>query len=155
MPGGDLSAPGAGTLPTCPECGAPRVEGLDCWGQLGGIIAWESGRPELFAVHFLTVAAYNLQHPAMYEPEAIAGLRATLDEVLSQGLAIEEILRRTRKTYDGARRVRRAEAERRPVLRSWPMTIADVYLPEQPEGAADRVRAWARSIHREDEANRC
>jgi len=27
------------------------------------------------------------------------------------------------------------------VLRDWGMTIADVYLPDQPQGAVERVRA--------------
>jgi hypothetical protein len=44
--------------------------------------------------------------------------------------------------------VLKPESERQPVLRQWSMAIADVYLPEQPEGAADRVRAWAAVIRR-------
>lgn len=51
---------------TCPECGARRVEGMTCWEQLGMIIAWEADDPELLAEHFLTVATYNLQHPAQF-----------------------------------------------------------------------------------------
>ena len=135
--------------PHCPECGAPPVDGLDCWGQLGGIIAWESGNPELFGVHFLTVASYNLQHPAMYHDEAIAGLRETFIEVVDHDLPIDAIRRRMSAVYDGAKQVRRPEAERRPVLRRWPMTIADVYLPGRPEGAPDRVRSWAKAIRSE------
>jgi hypothetical protein len=45
--------------------------------------------------------------------------------------------------------VLKPEAERRPVLRQWSLTIADVYLPDQPQGAAERVKAWAASIRRE------
>ena len=133
----------------CPECGSPPVDGLDCWGQLGGIIAWESGNPELFAVHFLTVAAYNLQHPAMYHDEAIAGLRETFIEVVDHGLSVEAIRQRVSAVYDGSRQVRRPESERRPVLRRWPMTLADVTLPGDPEGAADRVKALAKAIRSE------
>jgi hypothetical protein len=44
--------------------------------------------------------------------------------------------------------VLKPEAERQPVLRQWTMTIADVYLPDQPQGAAERVRAWAAVIRR-------
>jgi len=29
------------------------------------------------------------------------------------------------------------------------MTIADVYIPGKPEGAAERVRKWAASIKKE------
>ena len=50
----------------CPECGGPRVNGLTCWEQLGMIGVWEFQDPELMAEHFLTVASYNLQHPAQF-----------------------------------------------------------------------------------------
>jgi hypothetical protein len=45
--------------------------------------------------------------------------------------------------------VLKPESERRPALRRWSMTIADVYIPDQPQGAAARVRAWAAAIRRE------
>ncbi|NTU83156.1 MAG: hypothetical protein HGA45_27925 [Chloroflexales bacterium] len=41
------------------------------------------------------------------------------------------------------------EGERKPVLGQWRMTIADVYLPDQPGGAAGRVRQWAAAIRSE------
>lgn len=67
---------------TCPECGAPRVEGLTCWEQLGMEIAWEADDPELLAEHFFTVATYNLQHPAQFTDDAIEGLRqASVDRL--------------------------------------------------------------------------
>lgn len=134
---------------SCPECGAPAVDGLGCDGQLGLIIGWESGNPELFAVHFLTVACYNLQHPAKFTDEAIAGLRATLIEVLDEGLPIAEVRRRTSARYDGERRVMRPEGDRRPVSRPWRMTIADVCAPRTTDGAAERVRAWAAAVRSE------
>ena len=59
----------------CPECGAPRVGGLACWEQLGVLLAWEHDDPALQREHFLTVASYNLQHPARFTDDAIAGLR--------------------------------------------------------------------------------
>jgi hypothetical protein len=61
-------------IETCPQCGAPTVEGLDCWGQLCAILSWEWQDPELLAVHFLTIASYNLQHPVQFEEKAIDGL---------------------------------------------------------------------------------
>jgi hypothetical protein len=133
----------------CPECGAPMMNGLTCWDMLGAIIAWEFQDPELLAEHFLTVASYNLQHPAQFTEATLAGLRAVFIERLDQGLGITEIRRRVGKTAAGATRVLRPEAERHPVLRQWSMTIADVYLPEQPQGAAERVRDWAAAIRRE------
>jgi hypothetical protein len=124
----------------CPECGAPRVEGMDCWWQLGAILTWEWSDPELAAQHFLTVASYNLQHPAAFEEETLARLRETYIEHLDHGLPWGEIRRRMSSQFEGATRVLKPEGERRPVLRRWAMTIADVYLPDQPEGAAQPAR---------------
>ena len=39
-------------------------------------------------------------------------------------------------------------AERRHVRRYWSLTIAGVYTPGRPEGAAGRVRAWAEAVRR-------
>ena len=132
----------------CSECGAARVDGLGCWDQFGRLLAWEADDAELRAVHFLTVASYNLQHPAQFTDEAIAGLRQSYIDYLDHGISIEEIRRRATAAFDGSKRVRRDEASVRPALRAWPMTIADVYHGAQPEGAADRVRRWARAIRR-------
>ena len=133
----------------CPECGAPMVQGMTCWEMLGGIIAWEYQDPELLAEHFVTVASYNLQHPAQFTDAALAGLRAVFIERVDHGLAIAEIRRRVGVAALGAARVLRPENSRQPVLRQWAMTIADVYLPSHPAGAAERVRAWATAIRRE------
>lgn len=66
-----------------------------------------------------------------------------------QGLPVPEIRRRNAAAYAGSKQVIRPVSERHPVLRHWKMTIADVYLPDRPEGAADRVKAWAAAIRRE------
>ena len=130
----------------CPECGAPQVEGLDCWGQLGAILAWEWNDPELSAQHFLTVASYNWQHPSQFTDEAYTGLRTAFREHLDHGLPVTEIRRRISTAAAGSQRVLKPEAERHPVPHRWPLTIADVYIPHQPEGAASRVKKWAASI---------
>jgi hypothetical protein len=134
---------------TCPECGAPTVDGMTCWEQLGAMIAWESSDPELLAEHFLTVASYNLQHPAQFAEDALAGLRTSLIDRLDRGVTVEAIRRRMAGAYEGKKRVLKDESERQPRLRHWNMTIADVYLPDQPEGAAERVRRWATAIRSE------
>jgi hypothetical protein len=133
----------------CPECGAPAVDGLDCWGMLGMLLSWEAADPELSAEHFLTVAAYNLQHPAQFTDEALAWLRAGYVARLDRGLATVELRRRAAGVFEGATRVLRPEAERRPEWRRWRLTIADVYQPDRPAGAAARVRAWAAAIREE------
>jgi hypothetical protein len=133
----------------CPECGAAMSNGMRCWEMLGAILAWEYQDPELLAEHFLTVASYNLQHPAQFTEDTLAGLRAVFVERVDGGLGIAEIRRRVGKVAAGATRVSKPEAERTPVPRQWAMTIADVYLPDRPEGAAGRVRSWAAAIRRE------
>lgn len=130
----------------CPECGAPPRDGLDCWEQLGILLAWEWDDPELQAEHFLTVACYNLQHPARFTDATLAGLRAALFERLDRGAAVAELRRRMAGGFEGPTPVLKDVSARQPVLRAWPMTLADVYLPEQLEGAAARVRAWAATI---------
>ena len=134
---------------SCPECGAPAVDGMTCWEQLGLLLAWEYQDPELQAEHFLTVASYNLQYPAQFTDAALAGLRAAFIERIDHGLAVEEVRRRAASAFAGNKRVLKDEAERRPVLRAWSIRIADVYLPDKPHGAAARVRAWAASIRNE------
>ena len=134
---------------TCPECGAPLVHALDCRGQLGAMIAWEWQDPELMAQHFLTIASYNLQHPAQFTAEALAGLREQFIDHLDNGVPIQEIRRRVSSLAEGNTKVLIPAADRHPVLHHWPMSIADVYLPDQPAGAADRVKAWAASIRTE------
>jgi hypothetical protein len=133
----------------CPECGAPLVNGMGCWEQLGAILAWEADDPELLAEHFLTVASYNLQHPAQFTDEALAGLRSSFVERLDNGVAIQELRRRTGGQFEGKTRVLKRPSERRPVLRRWSMTVADVYIPHRPQGAAARVRAWAAATRKE------
>ena len=122
----------------CPECGATVSPGLSCAERLGLLIAWEYDDPELAAEHFLTVATYNLQHPAQFTDDAIAGLRELFIEHLDNALPVTEIRRRVAARAAGPVRVLRRDSERpAPVLRRrWETTIADVYLPDRPEGAA-------------------
>jgi hypothetical protein len=113
------------------------------------LVAWEADDPELRAEHFLIVASYNLQHPARFTDEALANLRAGLIEHLDRGTAAEELRRRASLRFEGSTRVLKPVSERRPVLLQWDTTIADVYLPDQPESAAERVRGWAAAIRRD------
>lgn len=122
---------------------------MSCWEQFGAILAWEWQYPELQALHFLTVAAYNLQHPAQFRDTTLTALRAAFIDYLDNDTTIDEIRARISRLMEGKPRVLRLEAERRPMLRRWRMTIADVYLSGQPEGAVQRVIAWAASLRSE------
>jgi hypothetical protein len=136
------------TTAACPECGAPAVDGMSCWEQLGATLAWEVDDPELLAAHFLTVASYNLQHPAQFTGDALAGLRSVFVERLDEGIAVEELRRRAVRQFEGQTRVLKRPSERRPFLRRWTMTITNVYILDRPQGAA-RVRAWAAAIRKD------
>lgn len=130
----------------CQECGALKIDGMDCWEQLGLLLAWEAEDPELYAEHFKTVASYNLQHPAQFTDEALVGLRDVFIEHLDDGMSIAEMRRRIGKANEGKTRVLKDKSERHPVQRYWKVTIADVYIPNHPENAAQRVRKWAEAI---------
>jgi hypothetical protein len=125
------------------------VDGFGCWEQLGLLLGWEGDDPQLQAVHYLTVATYNLQHPAQFTPDALAGLRAGFVDHLDLGVDVADLRRRAARASAGATRVLLPVAERRPRWRPWSLTIADVYTPGRPEGAAGRVRAWAEAVRRE------
>jgi len=127
----------------CPECGGAYIDGLTCWDQLGAILSWEAQDPALAAVHFLTVACYNLQHPAQFTDVALAGLRTALVDHLQHGTPVTELRRRAGRAYGGSRRVLKPPEERRPILRRWSIPIAEVYAHGEPNAATDRVRAWA------------
>ena len=135
-------------VPNCSECGALSHDGLTCLERLHGIQSLEQADPELQALHFLTVAAYNIQHPAQFMPEAIAGLRQSFSEYLDGRLTIENIKRRGQE-FNGPKRVLRPAMERTLILRCWKMTTADVFLPADPAGTAARIKVWADSIKAE------
>lgn len=134
---------------TCPECGAPRVEGMGCCERPGMLIAWEADDPELLAEHFLTVATWNLQHPAQFTDAAMEALRSAFVDHLDPGLPVAEIRKRIGRAAAGSTRVVRPAHERRPVPRAWSRTIADLCIPDRPQGAAARVREWAAAVRRE------
>jgi hypothetical protein len=133
----------------CIECGALLRDGISCWDQFGALLSREADDPELLAEHYLTVATYNLQHPAQFTKGALADLRAAFIEHLDHGLPVTKIRRRMGKAFKGQRPVLRPEGERRPRPRVWSMTISDVYVPETLEGSAARVREWAQQVRDE------
>ena len=89
----------------CPECGAQSVNGLDCWQQLGQVLAWEWHDPELMAEHFLTIASYNLQHPAQFTDDALASFKEVYIAYLDEGMTIEAVRRHVGKTAAGRTKV--------------------------------------------------
>ena len=112
--------------------------------MLAEVIGWEWGYPELGAKHFLTVASYNLQHPDQFTDDAIEQLRAAFIQHLEEDVPVDHIRRMQARRYNGTKRVSKPVSDHH-LLRSWPMTIADVYR-EGRTGSADRVVVWTKTI---------
>ena len=129
----------------CAECGASQRP-LTCRARLELLLAWEADDPTLRELHFLTVASYNLQHPAVFTDQARLGLERAFAGYLEGRLSIARI-RRQAAAVNGATRVHRPQSDVHPVQRSWAITIDCVAVPGHAVEAPDRVRAWAESIH--------
>jgi hypothetical protein len=138
------NGPSADDSPRCVECGAPQSP-ITCRERLDLLLAWEANDPVLRGLHFLTVASFNLQHPAAFTDEARSGLERAFRGYVDGQLTIADI-RRKAAAVNGAVRVRRAPQDIRPRHRSWPTTIDSVAVPEEPDQAAARVRGWAQAI---------
>ena len=133
---------------TCPECEATSLDGLDCQGMFGFLLAWEWQDPELLSVHFLTVSSYQLQPPASLTGIAVGGLQTAFARFLDGEVTTEQIQVQTARACDGAARVRRRPSDIQPRFRTWSVTVADVCAGGQ-DGAAARVRAWAQVVRTE------
>ena len=135
-------------IPNCSECGALSRDGLTCQERLHGILALEQADFALQTLHFLTVAAYNIQHPAQFDDDAIEGLRRSFADYLDNKITTGEIMQMGQE-FDGAKRFLKPFTERHTVLRIWPVTTADVYIPSQPQGTAGRLEKWIESVKNE------
>ena len=136
----------------CPDCGAPIADGVTCRALFDQLLAHEYAFPKAFGeVHHLTVAAYSLQHPRGYSHDAIRMWRVMVDESLDGVSTPEDFLVRARLQFSGEVRVRQPGSEPPEGWpHRWPVTVADVVVPETEPGDAeshiDRVRQWAGSI---------
>ncbi len=130
----------------CPECGAQTTPDFSCRDTLAAILGWEGADPELSGLHFFTVAGFNLQHPAQFTDEALAGLKTGFREVMEGAASASSIRRQAARAFEGKRRVLKPEADCHPVRAEWEFTIKDVYAGGRSAGAAQRVRRWAEII---------
>ncbi len=133
-------------MATCEECGAPDRDGLGCREQWGELLALEFTDPRAGQVHFHTVTTYELQHPSAFPltDDTRAWMEQTLADVVEGRATVAEVRTRTRRAYDGPRRVL-ADHAPAPALRRWTRTVADVGAPD-PLHHVDRVLAWSRAV---------
>jgi hypothetical protein len=136
-------------LAVCPECGASKVTGYTCWDMLGQVIGWEYGDPELASEHFMTVACYNIQHPAQFKDEVISDLKQLLAEYLEKKMTVKQIREYVSSRTEGKVKILKEKNEVTPVLKKWEMTIADIYTDPKPENPAEKVRQWGNLINLE------
>ena len=135
----------------CGECGAQLDPGRTCRDYFNDMLALESqvpGGPGNKA-HFLAVASYNLQHPADFTPDVLAGLRKTFGDVLGGRATAADALARARKATDGSTRVLRRPGDPPTRPDGWPtrwaMTVRDV-CDAPVSRYLQQVQAWATSV---------
>lgn len=145
--------------PGCLECGAPLPPGPGtCRARFHDLLALESripGGPGAMA-HHLAVTSYNLQHPAAFTSDARTDMLAGLAGALAGELTIADLRERTRRKYDGPRRVLRqrgvapGDPGNAPVPgwpTRWERTVLHALAAEPEQNAYHtRVREWAETV---------
>lgn len=133
-------------MASCAECGASDRDARSCREQWDELLALEFSDVRAGPAHFLTVACYQLQHPAAFRlGEAMLGqLRISLERVVVEGVPVEQVRRDASRSFDGPQRVRDDGTAPPPML-AWSRTVADVGPPD-PASHLERVRAWAEAI---------
>ena len=131
----------------CPQCGAISADGKTCKDKYGEILALEFEDPAVFgAVHHITVACYNLQHPDYFSDEAREWMRTALHRVVEEGLPPADMLKNVRKRAGEGMKVRRRTAPESPPGRiAWSMTVMAVRT-DSAEVYIEDIKAWAKSI---------
>lgn len=135
----------------CIECGATENDGLSCWEQFGYLLSWEQRNPKLYELHFWTVSSYMLQHPSNFTKEGYDLTRSLFCDAYDYHWETPYILKKNReattnKTFKITNPVPVAERER--VLKTWGMTVSDVYAAGE-KNAVDHVLKWRTSIRNE------
>jgi hypothetical protein len=159
-----LSSPGpVHSTSACPECGAALPETGSCQEYLHELLFLEAQVPGAPGAepHFLAIASFNLQHPSMFLPNALLGLRRTVADVLTGRATLDDARRRARHVASGRARVRRhadtvLSSSDQLVLHawptSWPLTVVDV-CRVPPDRYVESVHRWATSIIEALDAN--
>ena len=140
----------------CVECGAEIAGDETCLARFHSLLAAEVDNEELRGMHGLTVLTYYLQHPSLTKPwYQLFGSRV-FQRVFGQGEDWGDVLMETHPSRIGRRAdaaVARLKAASGPTMPDWvvsrpiagELTIAAID-PDAPPGAAQQVRAWARSV---------
>jgi hypothetical protein len=133
----------------CPECGAVWRDGVTCTDHFHQMLVWEFEVPEAGVVHHLTVLCYYLQHPSLYTPDGLTFGKSMLKAFVEDRVSPVEMRRRNRDIVASDKRgwkISNGEPGSHGQQIAWPVTIVDV-APLGLDRYAERVEAWARSVH--------
>jgi hypothetical protein len=133
----------------CEACGAIWHDGQTCTDHFHTLLYWEFDLG-LFDVHHLMVAAYHMQHPALYSPETLSAVQGLLVQWVEQGRHPHETRREiSASVQSGVREFKvtgtpeHHGAYNRPV--AWTMRVGDVVSAGSDAYYAS-VQAWAASV---------
>lgn len=132
----------------CPECGAVISGDRSCQNLFDEFLALEFTDAGFGQVHFLTVAAFMVQHKR-YSDEALVWIEQKLRDYLEKGLSTEEIRDQAGRDADQTKRswkVGRRQTEKNLPDVNWKKRITDVKFSEGDSEAYRReITAWAKS----------
>lgn len=135
----------------CSECGAKEQDGLSCLEQFEYLLVWEHDDPDLYALHFWTVSNYMLQHPSNFTREGYQLTKSLFVEAYDNNWETPYILKRNRElTTNKPFKITNPTplAERMRVLRTWSMTVNDVYAAGEMK-AIESIKKWRTAIRAE------
>lgn len=100
--------------------------------------------------HILFYLEQLFFHPSQFTEEVLEDLKNIFCEAYDKGWSNEQARARVSKggKWEGKRKVRLKEPKK-PELHQWSMTISDIYIPDQPSRAAERVREWIKVVRNE------
>lgn len=134
---------------SCPECGADWRDGQTCTDHFHTLLFWEFDH-NLFDVHHLLVAAYHMQHPSLYSPEALKEAPGLMIDWLEHGKQPGQTRRELGPAVQSDVRPfsiigtpEHHGAYAHPV--TWTMRVGDV-VARGMDAYYDSTRAWAASI---------
>lgn len=132
----------------CVACGAVLSEGRTCQTIFEEFLSLEYTNPAYGQVHFLTVAAFMIQH-GRYSDAALTRMQSMLRDALDEQLTAQQLRQRAAQGMDDATRswkvTRQADARPLPHV-AWSTTIADVaqYM-QDPQTYCQQVKQWAQA----------
>jgi Family of unknown function (DUF5946) len=134
----------------CMECGAKETDGFSCYELFGFPLVWEHNDPELYALHFWLVSCYMIQHPSTYTVEGYNHLVNLFTDAYDNKWDTAYILKKNREAVTNIDKITNPlpTKERKRQLKSWSMTIEDIYLGGE-EHAIENILKWKEQIRNE------